>query len=522
VTTPPANPDAAPLTAGLAFDGVGKTFPGVRALDGVSFAVRAGSVHALMGENGAGKSTLLKILSGAYRPDAGRLLLAGRPASFPSPAAALAAGVAVIYQELHLVPELSVAENLYLGHLPRAAGFVRRRTLVDNARSLLASLGEAIDPKTKVGRLPLAQRQMVEIAKALTRDARVLAFDEPTSSLSAREVDRLFATIRRLRDGGRVVLYVTHRMDEVFALCDAATVLRDGRHVQTFPRLAGVSPGDLVARMVGRAIADVYRYTPRPPLPAPAALDVDGLTGPGLTAPARLSVARGEIVGLFGLVGAGRTELLKLLYGATRPTGGHVRVLGQPAGAPGAGGPRSPRHAVRAGIVLAPEDRKKEGIVPVRSVAENLNISGRRHFSPLGFFIRPARERANAADFVHRLAVKTPSLRQPIRHLSGGNQQKVILARWLCEDVKVILLDEPTRGIDIGAKSEIYAVMYALAARGIGVLMVSSELPEVMGVADRVLVMRQGALVADLPRGAASAEEILRLALPTGSGRGAA
>jgi L-arabinose transport system ATP-binding protein len=493
---------------------VGKQFPGVRALADVSFEVRSGTVHALMGENGAGKSTLLKILSGAYCPTAGRFLLRGRELQFPDPASAFRAGVAVIHQELHLVPHLSVAENLFLGHLSARAGVVRWKDLFEKAHRALAGIGEDIDPRTRIAHLPLAQRQMVEIAKALTRDARVIAFDEPTSSLSSREVDRLFAIIRRLRDEGRILLYVTHRMEEVFSLCDAATVLRDGRHVETFPSLTRVTPAGLVARMVGRSIVNVFHYQPRPVDQGPPALEVEGICGRGITQPATLQVRRGEIVGLFGLVGAGRTELLKLIYSAARRQGpgggGVIRVAGKPVMG------RSPRASIRAGMVLCPEDRKREGIIGVRSVMENLNLSGRRHFSPFGCVIHPGRERRHAAEYIQRLAVKTPSLGQLIVHLSGGNQQKVILARWLSENLQVVLLDEPTRGIDVGAKSEIYSIIDGLAQRGIGILLVSSELPEVMGVADRVLVMREGAIIADVPRTDATETELLKLALPLG------
>jgi L-arabinose transport system ATP-binding protein len=462
-------------------------------------------VHALLGENGAGKSTLLKLLSGAYRADSGTIELDQNPCRFHSTAEALRAGVAVIYQELHLVPQMSVAENFYLGHMPAAMGWVRRGKMLEMARAQLAAIGEQINPRAKVASLPIAQQQMIEIAKALTRDARVLAFDEPTSSLSSREVDRLFEIIRRLRDQGRVILYVTHRMEEVYRLCGAATVLRDGRRVNTFASLSGVEPDTLVRAMVGRSISDVFRYSPRK-IGEPV-LEVQGLSGRGLTAGADLSVSRGEIVGIFGLVGAGRTELLRLIYGAAKSRG-RVAVEGRTRRI------RSPRHAISAGITLCPEDRKKQGIIPVRSVEENINLSVRRHFSPLRFILSRRRERENASRFVQRLGIRTPSLSQRIKFLSGGNQQKVILGRWLGENLKVLLLDEPTRGIDVGAKSEIYSIIYELAAKGVGVLLVSSELPEVMGVCDRILVMRQGKLVADLPRAAATSEKILHLALP--------
>ena len=347
---------------------------------------------------------------------------------------------------------------------------------------------------------------MVEIAKALSRDAKVIAFDEPTSSLTRRESDRLFEVIRRLRDEGRVILYVSHRMDEIYALCDAATVFRDGRHVATHPKLSAIAPDALIRQMVGRTIEDIFHYQPRPH--GTPALEVRGLRGPGLREPANLAVAKGEILGIFGLIGAGRSELLRLLAGATPSDGGEVLVEGQPVAI------RRPADSIRAGLVLCPEDRKHEGIVPIRSVQENLNLSARRRHASLGVFIDERWERANAGEHVRALGVKTPSLAQPIVHLSGGNQQKVILARWLSEDVRVMMLDEPTRGIDVGAKSEIYSIIYDLAARGVGVLVVSSELPEVMGICDRLLVMRQGCLVADLARGERTPEEILSLALP--------
>jgi L-arabinose transport system ATP-binding protein len=482
----------------------------VRALDGVTFGVREGSVHALVGENGAGKSTLLKILSGVYRPDAGSVLLAGLPQVFRSTADAIRARVAVIYQELHLVPELSVAENLYLGHLPRRFGLVDRRRLLEDGRRLLESLGEDIDPRTKVGSLPIGQRQVVEIAKALSRSARVIAFDEPTSSLSSREVERLFAVIRRLRDDGCAILYVSHRLQEIFEVCDAATVLRDGRHIQTFERMDGVETDTLVRAMVGRSISDVFHYAPR--AHGGPALEVDGIAGPGVAQPATFSVAAGEVLGVFGLVGAGRTELAKLICGAARPTAGSVRICGEAVAI------RRPRDAIRAGLMYCPEDRKKEGVIAIRSVMENVNLSCRRHFSFLGQIINVSRERENAGRMVRELAIKTPSLGQLIMNLSGGNQQKAVLARWLGEQVRVLVLDEPTRGIDVGAKSEIYSLIYRLAGQGIAVVAISSELPEVLGISDRVLVMREGRIVASMDRAEATEERVLRLALPAADG----
>jgi L-arabinose transport system ATP-binding protein len=492
----------------LRFEGVEKGFPGVRALAGVTFGVRAGEVHALLGENGAGKSTLLKILSGVYRPEAGRVVVAGEERRFGSTVEALAAGVAVIYQELHLVPQLSVAENLFLGHLPTAGGVIRRGELLERAAAQLRAVGETMDPRTLVGKLPIGQRQMIEIAKALTRGARILAFDEPTSSLSVREIGKLFEVIGELRRGGAAILYVTHRMEEVFAICDSGTVLRDGKHVVTHERLAGVTHEQIVKAMVGRDIADIYGYRERQREAGKKALEVSGMEGRGLRAPANLCVGAGEIVGVFGLVGAGRTELLRLIYGAEPKRAGAVKVEGREVRI------RSPRDGIRAGVVLAPEDRKREGIVPLGSVLENINLSARRREALGGIVIRPGWERANAERRVKELGVNTPGVWQQIRNLSGGNQQKVILGRWLSEKVQVMLLDEPTRGIDVGAKSEIYSLLYRLAEAGVGVLFVSSDLPEVLGVADRVVVMREGRISGEFPRMDATAERVMAAALP--------
>lgn len=499
---------SAPVPTSLEFVELSKEFPGVRALDGVSFAVRGGSVHALMGENGAGKSTLLKILSGAYQPTAGSVRIDGESRVFASTAEAIAAGVAVIYQELHLVPEMTVAENLLIGRYPRRGFLIDRAAMRAEAARLLALIGETFSPDTKLGRLSLAQRQMVEIAKALGRGARVVAFDEPTSSLSAKETARLFAIIRDLKARGHAILYVTHRMDEVYEICDAATVLRDGRHVVTHDSLASVTRDQLVKSMVGRELTNVYNYRPRDH--AADGLTVRELNGPGLRGPISFSVARGEILGFFGLVGAGRSELMRLVCGAVAPEGGEVWVRGERLH----GG--SPREAIRAGLVFCPEDRKKEGIVAIRSVAENINLSARRSRLRAGAFLDTAWEKKNAAEQIARLRVKTASAATLIGTLSGGNQQKAILARWLSENVRAIVLDEPTRGIDIGAKSEIYALIHDLAASGVAVLIVSSELPEVLGISDRVFVMREGAVSAEFARGAATPEAVLRAALPVG------
>ncbi|NWA69059.1 L-arabinose ABC transporter ATP-binding protein AraG [Pseudomonas reactans] len=492
--------------AALRFNGIGKEFPGVKALAQISFEARPREVHALMGENGAGKSTLLKILGGAYLPSSGTLQIGEQTMDFKSAADSIASGVAVIHQELHLVPEMTVAENLFLGHLPTRFGVVNRGQLRKQALACLKGLADEIDPDEKLGRLSLGQRQLVEIAKALSRGAHVIAFDEPTSSLSAREIDRLMAIITRLRDEGKVVLYVSHRMEEVFRICNAVTVFKDGRYVRTFDDMSALTHDQLVTCMVGRDIQDIYDYRPREK--GEVALKVEGLLGPGLREPVNLNVHKGEILGLFGLVGAGRTELFRLLSGLTRSTAGSLELCGQTLQL------RSPRDAITAGVLLCPEDRKKEGIIPLSSVAENINISARGAHSTFGWLLRDGWETTNADRQIKAMKVKTPNAEQKIMYLSGGNQQKAILGRWLSMPMKVLLLDEPTRGIDIGAKSEIYQIIHNLAASGIAVIVVSSDLMEVMGISDRILVMSEGALTGELTRDQADEARLLQLALP--------
>jgi L-arabinose transport system ATP-binding protein len=490
----------------LELDGITVSFPGVKALDRVSLEVRAGEVHGLMGENGAGKSTLLKVLSGVNQAQEGTLRLGGVEQRFATTKAALDAGIAIIYQELHLVPELTVADNLMLGQLPNRMGVLDERTLVQRAMDELKRLGERIDPRTPVKNLSIGQRQMIEIGKALMRDARVIAFDEPTSSLSARETENLFRIINALRADGRAIIYVTHRMDEVYELCDRVTVFRDGKRIETFESVADLDRNRLIAAMVGRSIEDVYGYRARQA--GDVLLEAKGLLGPGLAEPVSFTARRGEIVGFFGLVGAGRSELMKLIYGATRASAGHVELNGKRVNF------ASPRDAVRAGIALCPEDRKQEGIVAIASVADNLNISARRHFSPARFLLDAKRERDLTQDYIKKLAIKTRNGDTAIGTLSGGNQQKVILSRWLAERIEVFLMDEPTRGIDVGARAEIYNLLYELAEAGRTVIMVSSDLAEVIGVADRIIVMREGRIAGSVPKADASPDQLIKLALP--------
>ncbi|TKC90973.1 L-arabinose ABC transporter ATP-binding protein AraG [Trinickia terrae] len=498
------------MSATLRFDNIGKVFPGVRALDGVSFEVNVGQVHGLMGENGAGKSTLLKVLGGEYQPDSGRVMMDGREVHFSSAAASIAAGIAVIHQELQYVPDLTVAENLMLGRLPNTFGWVKKQDAKRFVRERLAAMGVDLDPNAKLRRLSIAQRQMVEICKALMRNARVIALDEPTSSLSHRETEVLFKLVRDLRADNRALIYISHRMDEIYELCDACTIFRDGRKVASHPTLEGVKRETIVAEMVGREISDIYNYTPREH--GAVRLAVQSVEGHGLTAPASFEVRAGEIVGFFGLVGAGRSELMHLVYGAEKKKAGQLTLDGQPITVKSAG------EAIRHGIVLCPEDRKEEGIVAIASVAENINISCRRHYLRAGLFLDRKKEAETADRFIQLLKIKTPHRRQKIRFLSGGNQQKAILSRWLAEpELKVVILDEPTRGIDVGAKHEIYNVIYQLAERGCAVVIVSSELPEVLGVSDRIVVMRQGRISGELPRSEANEHAVLGLALPQSS-----
>lgn len=493
----------------MAFHDVGKTFPGVVALDAVSFTVAAGEVRALIGENGAGKSTLLKIMAGQYVPDRGELRIAGVARRFASPRDSQNAGIAIIHQELQLFPELSVAENLMLGMLPARAGFVDRAALRARAIAVLNRLGEAIDPDTRLGDLSIGRRQMVEIGRALLRDAKVIAFDEPTSSLSVRETERLMAIIADLKASGCAIIYVSHRMEEVYALADSATVLRDGVNVLDLAPVTADDADRLVGAMAGRTISDVYGYRPR--ALGLAMVEVRALAGHGIAAPVDLDVARGEILGLFGLVGAGRSELFRLIYGAVTPDAGTVRIDGNMVRA------GDPRAAIAAGVALCPEDRKEEGIVPLASVRENLALAW-RNLTGATPWLRAREERSGADDLIARLRIKTPGAETTIASLSGGNQQKAVIARWLWAGARVLLLDEPTRGIDVGARSEIYDLIYRFAEDGGAVLFASSDMAEVLGVADRIAVMREGVLAGLVSRADATPGGLLRLALPQASG----
>jgi len=484
-----------------------KTFPGVVALAEVRLDVLPGEVHVLLGENGAGKSTLMKALAGVHRPDSGEILLRGQPVTIDSPLKAFELGISTIYQEFNLIPDLSVAENLFFGREPAKLGLVDKRKLREMAKAQLAEVGLALDPATPVRNLGVAQCQMVEIAKALSfmegKENGILTLDEPTAALSDREIARLFALIKALRTRGISMIYISHRLQEIREIGDRATVMRDGKTVGTF-RLAEVTTDDLIRHMVGREVSEIYPT--RTPAPGAELLRVEGLESPKVKG-VSFAVRAGEIVGIAGLVGAGRTEVLRLIFGADRATAGRVLVDGKPVRI------RSPRAAVKAGIGLLPEDRKGQGLALPMSIRKNVSAASLERFVRFGFIARD-REAARAQELSKDLAIRTPSIDQLCRNLSGGNQQKVVLAKWLCRDARVIMFDEPTRGIDVGARSEVYKLMATLAEQGKAILMVSSDLPEVLGMSDRILVMADGALKGELRRDQATQEKILALATP--------
>jgi rhamnose transport system ATP-binding protein len=480
----------------------------VAALRSGTLVVQPGSIHALVGENGAGKSTLVKIVGGVHRRDAGVVELDGEPVDFHGPAEAKAAGVAVIHQEPASFPDLTVAENIYLGREPLGRfRRIDRRAMRAGTRQLFHDLGVDLDPDRPAEGLSIADQQIVEIAKAISLDARLLVMDEPTAALSAVEVRRLFAVARGLRDAGRAVVFISHRLDEVADLCDTVTVMRDGEHVSTDP-VAEVTADDLVRRMVGRAVADLYPKVPS--TPGEVVLRVEGLESTGTFHDVTFEVRAGEIVGLAGLVGAGRSEIARAVFGVDRYDAGRV-VVGGRALRPG-----DPTAAIAAGLALVPEDRRLEGLVTESSVARNVSAVSRRRLARLGILLPDAEARL-ARDWSGRLAVKAGALDAVATTMSGGNQQKVVLAKWLATGPKVLIVDEPTRGIDVGTKAEVHRLLSTLAAEGLAVLMISSELPEVLGMADRVLVVREGRIAAELSRAEATPEVVMRAATPGAS-----
>jgi len=493
--------EAPPL---LQMSGVCKRFPGVIALDGVDLDLRAGEVHILLGENGAGKSTLMKILSGAQPRDEGEILMDGRPVSIDSPKAARALGISIIYQELMLVPQLTAPANVFLGKEPtNPLGLLDLDLMKSKTAGLLEGLGIAIDLEVPVGQLGIAEQQMIEVAKALSENARILVMDEPTSALTASEIEQLFAAIDRLLARGVGIIYISHRMNEVERIGHRVSVLRDGRKIGTYnPKEVAIE--ELIRLMVGRAVGDHFprRRTP----PGDEVLRVEGLNRRGVLSGISFELRRGEILGVSGLLGAGRTELARALFGADKKDGGTVTVKGRIALV------RSPREGIAAGVGLLPEDRKTQGLVLDLSVRENVALTSAKRLSRFGL-VDVTAEAALSQRYVDELRIKTPGIEQRAGALSGGNQQKIVLGKWLATGVDVLIMDEPTRGIDVAAKVEIYELMNRLTADGAGILMISSELPEILGMSDRILVMREGRLVSTFSASEASQETLLGAAL---------
>ncbi len=485
--------------------GIGKSFPGVRALDDVSLTLYAGEVLALVGENGAGKSTLMKILAGAYQADAGSILIDGREVHISSPRSAEQLGIGMIYQEFNLVPELDAVDNIVLGSEPTRGGLLDERAAAETATAVFGRLGITLPLDVPTGKLSVAQQQLVEIAKVLSRHARIIVMDEPSAALTDREIDRLFAIVRALKAEGAGIIYISHRMEELPKIADRITVLRDGRVVET--RDAKDFPADQIVRaMVGRTL-DAH-FPELPPVPADAAtvLDVRDLTRPPAVNDVSFSVKAGEIVGLAGLVGAGRTEIVRAIAGADIPSSGTILVDGKRVIV------RTPADAIRAGIAFITEDRKAQGLVLGMTVRENVTLAHLAQFVNREMLI-DRREEVDATNrFINELRIRTPSTEQVTANLSGGTQQKVVLAKWLLGDARVFLFDEPTRGIDIGAKTEIYNLMANLAKNGAAIVMVSSELPEVLGMSDRILVIRGGRIVEEFARGQATPDAVIAAA----------
>jgi ribose transport system ATP-binding protein len=497
--------DAPPL---LELRGICKAFPGVKVLDEVSFAVWPGEVHMLLGENGAGKSSLMKVLCGAYHADAGEFFHRGEKVAITSSADAKRLGIAVIFQEFSLVPYLDIAQNIFLGREPkgRVPGTVDRRKLYRDARRVLENIGFDIDPSAIVAKLGVAQQQMVEIAKAVSQNARILVMDEPTAALSDRETELLFALIRRLKADGVAIVYISHRMAEVFALGDRISVLRDGRRVGEVDP-ARTTPDDLIRMMVGRSVDMTYPRT-FAEKPGKTLLEVKGLSASSGIADIDLVVREGEIVGLCGLVGSGRTEVARAIFGADPSSAGKIVFDGREK----TGGPDE---AARLGVALIPESRKSEGLALMRSVGDNLVLSALHKLFPAGLF-EPRRATRVADDLIAKLRIVTPSARQTVAFLSGGNQQKVVIGKWLAAGARLFIFDEPTRGIDVGAKAEIFALIDRLVAGGAAALMISSEQAEICHVCDRAYVMREGRIAGELARTELTEENIVRLGMHHG------
>ncbi len=489
----------------LEMRGIGKRFPGVLALENVDLTLEPGKVHALMGENGAGKSTLIKIMAGVYPKDAGTMRIRGRDVELKSPRDSLKEGIKVVFQEIALIAEFTVAENIFLEGYPKAkGGSIDWRKVNKDAAALFDRIGFNVDPAARTGSLPVSQQQMVEIARALAHEASVVVMDEPTSSLTPTEVELLFTVIRRLTKLGIAVVYVSHKLDEVFEIADTVTVLRDGRHISTKP-IGEHTHATLIQDMIGRRIDNLFPRQ-RGAASSKVALSVGGLSTARKLKDISFEAHAGEVLGFFGLMGAGRTELAKAIVGYDPITAGTIIVDGQPLS------PHNTTTGVRLGIGLLSEDRKTEGLMAELPVLQNASLASLKRFTRNGF-VDTRQERAAVQEYVDRFRVKTPSLFQQIKNLSGGNQQKVLISRWLMRGLKVIVVDEPTRGIDVGAKAEIFALIDRLAGEGLAVVMMTSEMPELLGLSDRICVMCEGRLTATLSREEATQERILDAAI---------
>lgn len=484
---------------------IGKSFPGVRALNGVTLDLRAGEVHALVGENGAGKSTLMKILAGAQPADTGEILIDGNRVDIDSPRKAENLGVGMIYQEFNLVPALNAIDNIVLGSEPSRGPFIDERAARERAAAVFAELGITLPLNVETSRLSVAQQQMIEIAKVLSRHARIIVMDEPSAALTDREIDRLFEIIATLKAKGAGIIYISHRLEELPRIADRITVLRDGAAIETRP-IAEFPPEEIVRAMVGRRLESHFPDLPPVPADAPVMLAVRDLSNPPMVNGVSFEVRKGEIVGLAGLVGAGRTEIVRAIAGADIPSAGEVAVQGAPLHL------RGPADGIAAGLAFITEDRKAQGLVLGMSIRENVTLAHLGDFVNREMLIDRTREEAATQRFVEELRIRTPSSEQLARNLSGGNQQKVVLAKWLLGDARVFLFDEPTRGIDIGAKAEIYNLMVKLAENGAAIVMVSSELPEVLGMSHRILVIRDGKVAREFARADATPDAVIAAA----------
>ena len=506
-TRPPSDGRMAHAVTGaeplLALDGIAKSFPGVKALDGVALKLYPGEVTALIGENGAGKSTVVKILTGIYQPDAGEIRIDGAPVTFPTAEAAARHGVTAIHQETVLFDELSVAENIFLGHAPRTRwGLIDWRAMNEGARAMLARVGAAIEPEARLRDLGIANKHLVAVARALSIDARVVIMDEPTAALSHKEIAELYELIERLRAEGKAILFISHKFDEIFRIADRYTVFRDGAFVGE-GRMADVTEDELVRMMVGRSIEAIFPERAR--MIGDEVLKVVGYAHPTEFDDINFTLHAGEILGFYGLVGAGRSEFMQSLFGVTEPEKGVVRIDGRIAVI------RDPAQAIARGIVYVPEDRGAQGAIRAMPIFQNITLPSLGRTSRNGF-LRLAEEFALARKYAERLDLRAAALDQELGQLSGGNQQKVVIAKWLATKPRVIILDEPTKGIDIGSKAAVHEFMAELAAQGLAVIMVSSEIPEILGMSDRVIVMREGRIVGDYDRAGLTPERLVRAA----------